>query len=92
MEEFYIMKRNANFILYIIALVVILIPVVLQQSLGHPLNHFAETIMLSVGLVLLLLGKVLVIKRKHEETGESIFLDVVICACLICMVIWMFIR
>lgn len=86
------MKRNVNFILYVIALIVILIPMALRQSLGHPMNHLLETIMLSAGLVLLLIGKIFVIKQKRRETGESIFLDIVICACLICMVIWMFIR
>lgn len=86
------MKRNVNFILYVIALIVILIPMALRQSLGHPMNHLLETIMLSAGLVLLLIGKIFVIKQKRSETGESIFLDIVICACLICMVIWMFIR
>lgn len=86
------MKRNLNFILYIMALIVILIPMALRQSLGHPMNHLMESILLSVGLVLLLIGKIFVIKQKRRETGESIFLDLVICGCLSCMVIWMFIR
>lgn len=86
------MKRNINFILYIFALIVILIPMALRQSLGHPVDHLVESMMLSVGLVLLLIGKIFVIKQKRRETGESIFLDIVICACLICMVVWMFIR
>ncbi len=86
------MNRNANFILYAIALVVILIPMIVEQSMGHSMNPLVETIMLCAGLVLLLIGKLFVIKRKRTETGESIFLDVVICACLICMVIWMVMR
>ncbi len=83
------MKRNANFILYAVALAVILIPMIAEQCMGRSMNQLAETMTLCAGLVLLLIGKAFVIKRKHAETGESIFLDVVICVCLVCMVIWM---
>ncbi len=86
------MKQNFNFILYGAALVVILIPVLMNEAFHRPIGQPGESIMLSAGLLLLLIGKILLMGRKRRETGESIFLDVVISLCLIAMIVWMFLR
>ena len=86
------MKRNLNFILYGIALIIILIPIAMTEALKSPMGQPAETIMLSIGLVLLIIGKGFSIRHKRMETGESIFLDVVIIVCLIAMIGWMFLK
>lgn len=86
------MKRNLNFILYGIALIIILIPIAMEQAMRNPMGQPMETIVLSIGLVILILGKLVSIKKKREETGESLFLDVVIIVCLLAMIIWMFMK
>lgn len=86
------MRKNLNFILYGIALVIILIPIAMNEALHKPMGQPAETWVLSGGLAVLIVGKLFSIKKKRQETGESIFLDVVIVACLAAMIIWMFMK
>ncbi|MCQ4635870.1 hypothetical protein NE619_03945 [Anaerovorax odorimutans] len=86
------MKNNLNFILYGIALVIILIPIAMTEALHRPMGQPGETWVLSAGLVLLILGKLFSIKKKRQVTGESIFLDLVIVVCLVAMIIWMFLK
>ncbi|MCC2865278.1 hypothetical protein [Hominibacterium faecale] len=86
------MRKNLNFILYGIAMAIILIPIAMTEALHKPMGQPAETWLLSGGLVLLIAGKLFSIKKKRQQTGESIFLDVVIVLCLAAMIIWMFIK
>lgn len=86
------MKRNLNFILYGIALVIILIPIAMTEALKSPMGQPGETFMLTAGLVLLIIGKGFSIRHKRAETGESIFLDIIIMVCLAAMIIWMFLK
>ena len=87
------MKQNINYILYGIALVVILIPIVLDQT-GRAVGQPAETILLSCGILFLVLGKIcsIIKKRAQSVSGTSIFQDVVIIACLLAMMVWMIIK
>lgn len=86
------MKKNVNFILYFIALILILIPIVMTEGLKHPLGQPWESILLSLGLLVLLIGKIIVIIRKKTQTGEPIFQDLVISGCLIVIMGWLFLR
>lgn len=86
------MKKNINFLLYAIALIIILVPMVMTQVVNQPLGQPWESIFLSFGLIVLLIGKIITIRRKHRETGERIFQDVVICICLVVMIGWLFLR
>lgn len=86
------MKKNLNFVLYIIAFLIIMIPVIMTEAAGRPMGQPWESITLSAGLVLLLAGKILTIRKKRTQTGESIFQDLVISVCLIVMIGWLFLR
>lgn len=86
------MKKNVNFILYFIALILILIPIVMTEGLKRPLGQPWESILLSLGLLALLIGKIIVIIRKKTQTGEPIFQDLVISGCLIVIMGWLFLR
>ncbi|MCB6993751.1 hypothetical protein LI177_09690 [bacterium 210820-DFI.6.37] len=88
------MKQNLNYILYGVALIIILIPIALEQT-GKAVGQPAETILLSCGVLLLVLGKICsIIKKKRAEDvpGTSVFQDVIIIACLLAMLIWMIIK
>lgn len=86
------MKKNINFVLYAIALIIILIPVVMTEAAGHPIGQPWESITLSLGLLVLLAGKIITIRRKRTQTGESVFQDLVISICLVVMIGWLFLR
>ena len=87
------MKQHLNYFLYAIALIVILIPIVLEQ-LGNPAGQPAGTILLSCGILLLVLGKLCSIKNKRAQgvPGSSVFQDIIIIACLLAMMVWMIVR
>ncbi len=86
------MKQYINYILYGIALVMILVPIGKNEIMHSPMAPMGQTIFFSIGLLFLFIGKVIRIRQKRSETGESIFLDIVISVCLIAIIIWMFIR
>lgn len=86
------MKKNLNFVLYILALIIILIPIVMTEAIGKPMGQPWESIILSAGLIVLLAGKIITIRKKRTQTGESIFQDLVISICLVVMIGWLFLR
>ncbi|MCI8647957.1 MAG: hypothetical protein HFE76_14470 [Firmicutes bacterium] len=86
------MKKNINFVLYAIALIIILIPVVMTEVIGRPIGQPWESITLSLGLLILLAGKIITIRRKRTQTGESVFQDLIISICLVVMIGWLFLR
>ena len=88
------MKQRLNFIFYGIALVLVLIPIGMEQSVGRPMQQPWETRMLSVGIVFLILGKLFTIRQKGRAGGAagSIFTDLIIVAALCAMIIWMFVK
>lgn len=86
------MKKNINFVLYAIALIIILIPVVMTEAIGRPIGQPWESITLSLGLLILLAGKIITIRRKRTQTGESVFQDLIISICLVVMIGWLFLR
>ena len=86
------MKQYINYILYGIALVMILVTIGKNEIMHSPMAPMGQTIFFSIGLLFLFIVKVIRIRQKRSETGESIFLDIVISVCLIAIIIWMFIR
>lgn len=86
------MKQNLNYLLYGIALILILIPIALEQ-MGKSASAGQE-ILLPAGLFLLIAGKVVSLKKKRTQgiSGSSIFQDLLIIACLLAMMVWMFIK
>lgn len=82
------MKKNMNYILYGIALIVILIPIAIQESTGKSLSQFWEGGMLIAGIFCLIAAKISVIRKKRTETGESFFMDIAILLVLIVMAVW----
>lgn len=86
------MKHYINYILYGIALVMILIPIGKNEIMHSLMAPIGQTIFFSIGLLFLLAGKIIRIRQKRSETGEPIFQDIVISICLIAIIIWMFIR
>ena len=86
------MKKHLNYILYGIALLIILIPIAMTEVVKSPMSQPQQTIVLSVGLLVLILGKLFSIKKKRSETGESIVLDALILVCLVAMIVWMFLK
>lgn len=87
------MKQRLNYILYAIALVLVLVPIGAEQA-GSPITSFAESLMLSVGILFLILGKLFTINQKRKEggRGSSLFIDAIIVICLCVMIVWIFIR
>ncbi len=65
------MKQRLNFIFYGIALVLVLIPIGMEQSVGRPMQQPWETLMLSVGIVFLILGKLFTIRQKGGAGGAA---------------------
>ena len=63
------MKQRLNFIFYGIALVLVLIPIGMEQSVGRPMQQPWETLMLSVGIVFLILGKLFTIRQRAEQAA-----------------------
>lgn len=86
------MKKNMNYILYGIALIVILIPIAIQQSTGKQLPQLWEGGMLTAGIFFLIAGKIFVIRKKRTETKESFFMDIAILLVLIVMAVWIAIK
>ncbi len=88
------MKQKLNFIFYGIALVFVLIPIGMEQSLGRPMGQPQQTLMLAIGILLLACGKLFTIRQKSRTggSGGSIFTDVIILAALCAMVVWMLIK
>ena len=88
------MKQRLNFIFYGIALVLVLIPIGMEQSVGRPMQQPWETLMLSVGIVFLILGKLFTIRQKGRAGGAdgSNLTDLIIVAALCAKIIWMFVK
>lgn len=87
------MKKNLSFILYLIALVIILIPVIMTEVLHNPMGQLNQTITMAIGAGILIAGKLLTIRKKYiAGAGSSIFQDGLIVVCLAAMVVWMFMK
>lgn len=76
------MKAKINYILYVLALIIVIVPIILEQT-GNPLTEGMETILLVIGLLLLTVGKVSSAVRRRRAGEGGIFHDVIIIACLI---------
>lgn len=87
------MKQRLNYIFYAIALVLVLIPIGTEQA-GNPIAPFAESLMLSAGILFLILGKLFTINQRRKECGQggSLFIDAIIVICLCVMLVWIFIK
>lgn len=88
------MKQKLNFIFYGIALILVLIPIGIEQSVGTPMEQPWRTLMLSVGILFLVLGKLFTIRQKRRIGGAagSIFTDLIIVVALCAMILWMVIK
>lgn len=88
------MKQKLNFIFYGIALVLVLIPIGIEQSAGTSMQQPEKTLMLSFGILCLAAGKALTIRNKSRsgQAAGSIFTDLIIMAALFAMVIWMVLK
>lgn len=87
------MKRNIHYILYLIAFIVIIIPVIIKEAAGaSALEHSAELCLLVIGVILLIAGKVFSIRKKRQIPGEHIYMDIVIIIGLIVMLAWILIN
>ncbi len=76
------MKQKFQYIIYIIALVIILIPIFLEQ-IGNPMSALIQTITLIVGLAVLFLGKLHVMNQKKRAgvrpaTSDTLMLAVIL--------------
>lgn len=87
------MKQRLNYFFYAIALILVLIPIGAEQA-GNSIAPFAESLMLSAGIFLLILGKLFTINQKRKEGGQSgsLFIDAIIVICLCVMLVWLFIK
>ncbi len=59
------MKQKFSYIIYIVALIIILIPIFLEQT-GNPMEPLIQTITLIIGLAVLFFGKLHVLKEKKR--------------------------
>lgn len=78
------MKQKFQYIIYIIALVIILIPIVLEQ-IGNPMSALVQTITLIVGLAVLFFGKLRVINQKKRAGVRAASHDTLILALILFM-------
>lgn len=87
------MKQRLNYFFYAIALILVLIPIGTEQA-GNSIAPFAESLMLSAGIFLLILGKLFTINQKRKEGSQSgsLFIDAIIVICLCVMLVWLFIK
>lgn len=76
------MKAKFNYILYFLALIIVIVPMALEQS-GNPLSEGTETFVLVLGLLLLTVGKVSSAVRRRRAGEGGIFHDAIIIICLV---------
>lgn len=79
--------KHLHFLLYLIALAVVFIPIALKEA-GNPLTKPLETVVLALGLLILIAGKMVSIKRKRAN-GERTQLDFIFIAILGIIILWM---
>lgn len=76
------MKTKLSYILYCIALILVCAPMILEQT-GNPLTEPVETIVLIIGLVVLIIGKLISAFKRRKAGESSYFHDGIIVICLI---------
>lgn len=82
------MKAKISYILYCIALILVITPIVMEQT-GNPLEPMLETFVLIGGLLVLTIGKVLSALKRRRAGESSIFHDGVIIVCLIGVMVYL---
>lgn len=77
------MRRSKN-IVYLVALIIIMLPIILEQF-GNPMTLLVQTITLLVGLAVLFIGKVQVVNAKKRAGQRPATVDTLMLAVILFM-------
>ncbi|MEG0829135.1 MAG: hypothetical protein RSD88_00740 [Anaerovoracaceae bacterium] len=84
--------KKLNYYFYGLALILVLIPIGMEQMHYAGLTPMLKTFLLCSGLASLVVGKTLLLLEKRKQEGVSYFLDIVIIVCLIVMIGWIILK
>ncbi len=85
------MSKGGSYMLYVLGFILILFPLLATKMLRGEIGDFYTKLILSVGCVIVALGKLNMIRLKRQE-GERVTNDIIVAVALVGLAVFNMVR